>query len=109
MSGGAKLQVRVAEVVEVNELIRRFRFVSRDGSLLPAFSGGAHTVVEMDDHGLRRLNPYSLMSDPEDRSGYEISVRRDEAGRGDGLTNSTIGCGAQGLRVRRCRYRAGSR
>jgi ferredoxin-NADP reductase len=85
MSGGAKLQVRVAEVVEVNELIKRFRFVSRDGSLLPAFSGGAHTVVEMDDHGTRRLNPYSLMSDPEDRSGYEISVRRDDQGRGGSL------------------------
>ena len=85
MSGGAKLQVRVAEVVEVNELIKRFRFVARDGSELPAFSGGAHTVVEMDDHGTRRLNPYSLMSDPEDRSGYEISVRRDDAGRGGSL------------------------
>jgi len=35
----------------------------------------------MDDHGTRRLNPYSLMSDPEDRSGYEISVRRDDVGR----------------------------
>lgn len=85
MSGGAKLHVRVAEVVPVNELITRFRFVSRDGSPMPAFSGGAHTVVEMDDHGLRRLNPYSLMSDPEDRSGYEISVRRDDAGRGGSL------------------------
>jgi ferredoxin-NADP reductase len=85
MSGGPKLQVRVAEVVEVNALIKRFRFVSRDGSDLPAFSGGAHTVVEMDDHGVRRLNPYSLMSDPGDRSGYEISVRRDDAGRGGSL------------------------
>lgn len=85
MSGGAKLQVRVAEVVEVNDLIKRFRFVSRDGADLPAFSGGAHTVVEMDDNGTRRLNPYSLMSDPEDRSGYEISVRRDEQGRGGSL------------------------
>ncbi len=85
MSGGAKLPVRVAEVVEVNELIKRFRFVSRDGSDLPAFSGGAHVVVEMDDHGTRRLNPYSLMSDPEDRSAYEISVRRDDQGRGGSL------------------------
>jgi ferredoxin-NADP reductase len=85
MSGVAKLQVRVAEVVPVNELITRFRFVARDGSALPAFSGGAHTVVEMDDHGTRRMNPYSLMSDPEDRSGYEISVRRDDAGRGGSL------------------------
>jgi len=85
MSGGAKLNVRVAEVVRVNDLITRFRFVARDGGDLPAFSGGAHTVVEMDDHGTRRLNPYSLMSDPEDRSGYEISVRRDDAGRGGSL------------------------
>jgi len=85
MSGVAKLSVRVAEVVPVNELITRFRFVSRDGSPLPAFSGGAHTVVEMDDNGTRRLNPYSLMSDPEDTSGYEISVRRDDAGRGGSL------------------------
>ncbi len=85
MSGVAKLNVRVAEVVPVNELITRFRFVSRDGSVLPAFSGGAHTVVEMDDDGTRRLNPYSLMSDPEDTSGYEISVRRDDQGRGGSL------------------------
>src|SRR5690606_34625448 len=85
MSNVAKLQVRVEEVVPVNELITRFRFVSRDGSPLPAFSGGAHTVVEMDDHGTRRLNPYSLMSDPSDGSGYEISVRRDDQGRGGSL------------------------
>ncbi len=85
MSGGAKLNVRVAEVVKVNDLITRFRFVARDGGELPAFSAGAHVVVEMDDHGTRRLNPYSLMSDPEDRSGYEISVRRDDAGRGGSL------------------------
>ncbi|OYU17303.1 MAG: ferredoxin--NADP(+) reductase [Rhodobacteraceae bacterium PARR1] len=85
MSGGAKLNVRVAEVVRVNDLITRFRFVARDGGDLPAFSGGAHTVIEMDDHGTRRLNPYSLMSDPEDRSGYEISVRRDDQGRGGSM------------------------
>lgn len=85
MSGGAKLLVKVAEVVAVNDLIKRFRFVSRDGAPLPAFSGGSHVVVEMDDHGTRRLNPYSLMSDPSETSGYEISVRRDDAGRGGSL------------------------
>lgn len=85
MSGGAKLEVKVAQVVKVNDLITRFRFTSRDGSPLPAFSGGSHVVVEMDDHGMRRLNPYSLMSDPSDTSGYEISVRRDDAGRGGSL------------------------
>ncbi len=85
MSGGAKLRVRVESVVPVNDLITRFRFASLDGSPMPAFSGGAHVVVEMDDHGTRRLNPYSLMSDPEDRAGYEISVRRDDQGRGGSL------------------------
>jgi dimethylamine monooxygenase subunit B len=85
MSGGAKLQVRVAEIVPVNALVTRFRFEAPDGADLPAFSGGAHTVVEMDDNGTRRLNPYSIMSDPADRSGYEISVRRDDAGRGGSL------------------------
>lgn len=85
MSGGAKLAVRVAEVTEVNPLIKRFRFVARDGAALPAFSGGAHTIVEMDDHGTRRTNPYSLMGDPGDTSGYAISVRRDDQGRGGSL------------------------
>lgn len=85
MSGGAKLKVRVAAVTPVNELITRFRFERLDGAPMPAFSGGAHTVVDMNDHGTRRLNPYSLMSDPADRSGYEISVRRDDAGRGGSL------------------------
>lgn len=83
--GAERIPVFVAEVVEVNALIKRFRFVRRDGGLMPSFSGGAHTVVEMEDHGTRRLNPYSLMGDPADRSGYEISVRRDEAGRGGSL------------------------
>ena len=46
MSGGAKLAVRVAEVTPVNDLITRFGFVARDGGDLPAFSGGAHVVVE---------------------------------------------------------------
>lgn len=83
--GAEKLLVKVAEVVEVNELITRFRFVRRDGGDMPAFSGGAHTVVEMDDNGTRRLNPYSLMGDPQDRGAYSISVRRDDAGRGGSL------------------------
>ena len=85
MSGGAKLKVRVAAVTPVNELITRFRFERLDGEQMPAFSGGSHTVVDMNDHGTRRLNPYSLMSDPADRSGYEILVRRDDVGRGGSL------------------------
>jgi ferredoxin-NADP reductase len=82
---GAKISVRVAEVVEVNKLVKRFKFARTDGGQLPAFSGGAHTIVEMDDEGVKRMNPYSLMSDPTDSDAYTISVRRDDAGRGGSL------------------------
>jgi ferredoxin-NADP reductase len=84
-AGAAKIPVQVAEVTPVNELVTRFRFVRRDGGAMPTFSGGAHTVVEMNDDGVVRRNPYSLMSDPADRAGYSISVRRDDVGRGGSL------------------------
>lgn len=83
--GAPRIDVTVTEVVEVNPLIKRFRFERADGGDMPHFSGGSHVVVEMDDHGTRRMNPYSLMSDPSDTKGYEISVRRDETGRGGSL------------------------
>lgn len=84
-SGAAKIAVKVTDVVEVNELVKRFKFERTDGELMPTFSGGAHTVIEMNDHGTPRLNPYSLMSSPLDRTAYTISVRRDDAGRGGSL------------------------
>ena len=86
MSAGTdKLQVTVTDVVEVNELIKRFHFRRRDGELLPTFSGGSHVVVEMPEGQTTRLNPYSLMSSPLDTREYTISVRRDDAGRGGSL------------------------
>ena len=81
----AKLDVVVAAVVPVTDLITRFEFEAVDGDDLPSFSGGAHVVVEMQDGETRRLNPYSLMSDPADTRRYAISIRRDDAGRGGSL------------------------
>ena len=85
MSGAEKINVTVSAVVPLNELVTRFEFKRTDGALFPTFSGGAHTVVEMKDDGLTRLNPYSLMSDPQDQQTYAISVRRDDEGRGGSL------------------------
>lgn len=85
MSGAEKIAVRVTEVTALNELVTRFRFEPVAGGLLPTFSGGAHTVVEMGDGEITRLNPYSLMSDPFDQTSYTISVRRDDEGRGGSL------------------------
>ena len=83
--GTDKYRVRVTGVTRVNDLVKLFRFERADGGLLPPFSGGAHTVVEMHDGELLRRNPYSLMSDPFDRAAYTISVRRDDEGRGGSL------------------------
>ena len=85
MSGAEKIAVKVTDIVPVNELVTRFKFERIDGGLLPTFSGGAHTVVEMPDGDITRLNPYSLMSDPMDQNAYTISVRRDDEGRGGSL------------------------
>lgn len=86
MSAGTdKITVTVSNVVKLNDLVTRFEFKRTDGALFPTFSGGAHTVIEMKDGGITRLNPYSLMSDPMDQSTYMISVRRDDEGRGGSL------------------------
>lgn len=85
MSLHGAIDVTVSDVVELNGLIKRFHFERTDGGPLPAFSGGAHIVVEMQDGELRRRTPYSLSSSPFDTRDYRISVRRDDAGRGGSL------------------------
>ena len=83
--GAEKIDVTVHAVVPLNDLVTRFEFKRTDGADFPPFSGGAHTVVSMEDGDRTRLNPYSLMSDPGDLSTYAISVRRDDEGRGGSL------------------------
>ena len=82
MTISTDIRVRVADVETVANDIKRFRFVTFDGSPLPQFSGGAHTVVTMPDGDHVRRNPYSLMGSPFDGSSYQISVLRTETSRG---------------------------
>jgi dimethylamine monooxygenase subunit B len=76
------LAVRVAAITPAADSVKRFRLERVDGEPMPVFSGGAHVVVAMRDGDLLRRNPYSLMSSPDDRSAYEISVLRVEQSRG---------------------------
>ncbi|RJL19427.1 PDR/VanB family oxidoreductase [Paracoccus siganidrum] len=76
------LMLRVAAAESLTPLVKRFRFEHPQGAALPLFSGGAHVVVEMPDGEVLRRNAYSLISDPQDGSGYEIAVRREDGGRG---------------------------
>jgi dimethylamine monooxygenase subunit B len=82
VSGGTQIPVRVTKVTPVAERIKRFRFERLDGRPMPYFSGGAHVIVTMDDHGHMRRNAYSLMSPPHDCAAYEISVLHVEDSRG---------------------------
>ena len=76
------LTVRVAAVETVTPEIKRYTFVDPEGGELPGFSAGSHLVVHMPAAGRTYRNAYSLMSDPADRSRYQIAVRRQEASRG---------------------------
>jgi dimethylamine monooxygenase subunit B len=82
MSASTDIHVRVVEAEKVAEGIKRLKLVPANGKALPDFSGGAHTVVVMQDGDRQRRNPYSLMSMPGDTSSYEISVLRTTDSRG---------------------------
>ncbi len=82
MTVSTDIRVRVAEVEPIAADIKRFKFVSLDGSPLPEFSAGAHTVVTMHDGGRVRRNPYSLMGSPFDGSSYQVSILKTPDSRG---------------------------
>lgn len=85
MSMKSAIDVVVTDVVNVNSLIKRFHFARSNGAPLPAFSGGAHVIIEMQDGGTVRRTPYSLMSSPFATNDYQVSIRRDDEGRGGSL------------------------
>jgi ferredoxin-NADP reductase len=80
-----KIEVEVTRIQEVSDIIKRFTFTPVDGTPLPVYGGGAHIVVEMQDGDVLRRNPYSLVSKPGTTQNYQISVRRDDVGRGGSL------------------------
>ncbi|MCA3555393.1 PDR/VanB family oxidoreductase [Aestuariivirga sp.] len=82
MTINTEMKVRVTEIRQVADKVKRFRFERAGGGPMPVFSGGAHVIVSMRDGKALRRNPYSLMSSPEDTKGYEISVLRVENSRG---------------------------
>lgn len=76
------LSVQVARIESLTPEIKRFTLVDPSGKHLPAFSGGSHVVVVMDEGDTTYRNAYSLMNSPYDSSAYQIAVRRVSDGRG---------------------------
>lgn len=75
------MEVRVASVTDVAPRIREFR-LAPVAEPLPAFSPGAHVVVEMAGADKTYRNAYSLMSDPFNPESYGIAVRLQDQSRG---------------------------
>lgn len=76
------LNVKVADVEQVTEVVKRFTLVQENGDPLPHFSGGSHVVVSMNIKGRIHRNPYSLMGSTANTDSYHISVRKQENSRG---------------------------
>ena len=79
------IPVFVSEIKQLTPIIKQFTLTTKDGSLLPHFSGGSHLVVTMNSKPKKHKNPYSLVSISPDRKSYTIAIRRDENGRGGSM------------------------
>lgn len=96
MTAAPRIATVVTDVRQVTPHVKCFRLQTRDGAALPPFGGGAHIVVEMQDGPILRRNSYSLMSSPTDTTFYEISVRRDDHGRGGSrFMHDKVGVGSE--------------
>ncbi|TQR16150.1 PDR/VanB family oxidoreductase [Psychrobacillus soli] len=79
------IPVKVDEIIQETEFVKRFRFSPIDKLPLPAFTGGAHikTFLHKDDDILERT--YSLVSLPTERNFYEIAIRQDDYSTGGSI------------------------
>lgn len=69
----------VTAVEQLTPLIKRFTFKRQDGENFPVFTGGSHVILKLND---KLSNAYSLMSDVNDLSSYQVCVRKDVDGKG---------------------------
>ncbi|WP_341862137.1 reductive dehalogenase [Gymnodinialimonas sp. 57CJ19] len=75
-----QVEITRAELSADGVMVYEFRPV--DGGLLPEWQAGAHLDIVVAPEFLRQ---YSMSGDPADRTKYQISVLREDAGRGGSL------------------------
>lgn len=84
------LSLRVEQIQSETDRVKSFRFRAVDGRQLPQFHPGAHLQIKVKlrpqlSDGSDMYRHYSLLSDPNDRSLYEIGVLKEPEGRGGSL------------------------
>ena len=75
--------VRVRAAAMVARDVREFELVAPDGGELPAFTPGAHLLIQAPSGATRR---YSLCNAPDERDRYVIAVKREAGGRGGSIS-----------------------
>jgi vanillate O-demethylase ferredoxin subunit len=76
------MKLRVANLRFTTPEVMHLRLVHPLRPALPEWSAGAHVDLRLPDG---RVRQYSLCGDPDDRSGYEIAVKREAEGRGGSI------------------------
>lgn len=74
--------VRVTAVESIGPRIKRFTLAAEDGGELPAFSGGSHVLVRMQQGERCFSNAYSLIGAPGASRHYQIAVQRETPSKG---------------------------
>ena len=74
--------LRVTDIEVLTSSIRRIRLGSADGAPLTSFQPGAHIEIGLPVGDVVVFRKYSLISDGDDGSHYEIAVKRAGHGRG---------------------------
>ncbi len=94
----ARLNLRLADVIEVTPTSKTLRFVSTD-QYLPPFQAGQYVALFLQIGAIRTSRPYSISSPPNQIGYYDLTVRRvpgglvsnyllDEMKRGDLVQSS---------------------
>lgn len=73
------IRLNITKAEKQTEKITKYELCALDGAPLPAFEAGAHLDIVIAPEFFRQ---YSLSSDPQDRSKYQIAVLKEEEGRG---------------------------
>jgi vanillate O-demethylase ferredoxin subunit len=76
------MKLRVARMRFTTPDVLHLQLVHPLRPVLPEWSAGAHVDLRMPDG---RVRQYSLCGDPDDRSRYEIAIKREATGRGGSI------------------------
>lgn len=87
-------RLSVAQITDVTPNVKTFRLIDPDRKQLPfEFQPGQYLSLRINDGGRSFVRNYSISSAPDQRDYCDISVRRQENGRGSGWLHTQVEVG----------------